>query len=66
MEAIDGAEREVVEMLRPMFPNLSEDDVNTSVLHFKNKGSQLDEATLFERCLNDLLETVAARDENAR
>ena len=66
MEAISDTERTVVEMLKPMFPNLSEDDVKTSVLHPKNRENQWDQATLFERCLNDLLQVVAARDENVR
>ena len=64
MEAIGDAERTVIEMLKPMFSNLSEDDLKTSVFHPKNRGDQCDQNTLFERCLNDLLETVAVREKS--
>ena len=63
MEAIGDTERTVIEMLKPMFSNLSEDDLKTSVFHPKNRGDQWDQNTLFESCLNDLLETVAVREK---
>ncbi len=45
----------VVEMLKPMFPGLSDDIIQASVEHPSNRTGDLTQEVLVNRCLDDLL-----------
>ncbi len=45
----------VMEMLKPMFPGLSDEIIRASVEHPTNRTGELSEVVLLNRCLDDLL-----------
>ncbi|XP_071128378.1 protein PF3D7_1417600-like [Mytilus edulis] len=49
-------EKSVLEMLVPIFPNLTQEILQASVQHPSNHGDPLTSDTLLQRCIDDLLE----------
>ena len=58
-------EKIVLEMLVPIFPNLTPDVLEISVGHPSNHGVPLTADTLLQRCIDDLLELRTFTDKTA-
>ena len=58
-------ENVVLEMLIPIFPNLTRDLLEISVQHPSNHGVPLTVDTLLQRCIDDLLELRTFTDKTA-